>query len=188
MGGLTDEQVEKGFLASPGEKVLVSRRKSGKEAKLGDTKIEAGLQVKIDRLNEQGYQIIMLLCTGEFHSLSSEKAMLIEPDRVIPAALAEIVANKQLGVIVPAEEQIKEQLSKWKQLRKPPVCTAASPYSASEQEVIKAGQEVQAMGADVVILDCIGYNETHLKWLQGALDIPVLLSNRFIAGIVGQFI
>ncbi|MDR2869328.1 MAG: AroM family protein [Deferribacteraceae bacterium] len=188
LDGLTDAEVARDYAPAAGEKVLVSRLKSGMEARLGDSKIEAGLLRKIKAIEEQGFAVIMLLCTGEFHSLKTKHAMLIEPDRVIPAALSSIMGDKQLGILVPAEEQIKEQLSKWHALSKTPVCAAASPYSGTEQDVIKAGLAVKSMGADAIILDCMGYNMQHLNWLTAALDIPVILSNRFMAAIVGQFV
>ena len=41
--------------------------------------------------------------------------------------------------------------------------------------------ELLERGADVLILDCLGFHQHHRDLLQKALDVPVLLSNVLMA-------
>ena len=188
LDGLTYDEVKAQFGPGDGDKILVSRMKDGAEARLGSSKIEAGLQRKIDKLGAEGYKVIMLLCTGEFHKLKSDRALLIEPDRVIPVTVNAMIADRQLGIMVPAEEQIVEQEAKWHMLRRKPVCDFASPYTGSDDELISAAKRLQEAGAEFIVLDCMGYNEKHTVVIEKAVTVPVLLSNRLMARIVAEFI
>ena len=87
-----------------------------------------------------------------------------------------MIEKRQLGVIVPIASQIGSESSKWRPLHRPPVFAAALPYAATPDAVVDAGKELQARGADVIPLDCIGFTERHREALL-PLGTPVILSN-----------
>ncbi|MDE1189420.1 MAG: AroM family protein [Pantoea sp.] len=188
LDGLSLAEVEQHYTPAAGEKVLVSRMQDGQQVRLAARLVEQGLQQKIYALEEQGYNTILLLCTGEFGALKTHKALLLEPDRIIPPLVGAIVHGHKVGIVVPVEEQIAEQASKWRNLGTPPCFAVASPYLAQQADLIEAGLSLQEQGADVVVLDCIGYHQKHRDFLQKMLGIPVLLSNVLVAKLAAELI
>ncbi len=188
LDGLTLTEVEQQYAPAPGETVLVSRMLSGEQVRLSGPKVEQGLQRKINALEEQGYDTILLLCTGEFGTLKTQSALLLEPDRIIPPLVKAIVQQHKVGIVVPVEEQIAEQANKWRNLDTPPCFAVASPYLAEQADLVEAGLSLQEQGADVVVLDCIGYHQKHRDFLQKMLGIPVLLSNVLVAKLAAELI
>ena len=48
--------------------------------------------------------------------------------------------------------------------------------------------ELVERGADVLILDCLGFHQHHRDLLQKALDVPVLLSNVLMARLASELL
>ncbi|MCV2963429.1 AroM family protein, partial [Escherichia coli] len=80
------------------------------------------------------------------------------------------------------------QEKKWQVLQMPPVYSLANPVHGSEQQLIDAGQALLDQGADVIMLDCLGFHQRHRDILQQALDVPVLLSNVLIARLASELL
>ncbi len=188
LDGLTPGQIAEQYAPSDGEKVLVSRLTDGSQVTLAASKVERGLQKRILQLEDEGVSTILLLCTGEFGKLYASEAILLEPDRIIPPLIEAIVDGHQVGIVVPVAEQIQEQANKWKNLTQPPCFAVASPYLASDETLIDAALSLQEQGADVVVLDCIGYHQRHRDFLQKLLGIPVLLSNVLVAKLAAELL
>ena len=62
------------------------------------------------------------------------------------------------------------------------------PSGNSEAALIEAGRELLERGADVLILDCLGFHQHHRDLLQKALDVPVLLSNVLMARLAAELL
>lgn len=86
------------------------------------------------------------------------------------------------------EELLTVQAQKWQILQKPPVFSLGNPIHDSEQKIIDAGKELLEKGADVIMLDCLGFNQRHRDLLQKQLDVPVLLSNVLIARLAAELL
>lgn len=188
LDGLSEAEIATRFGPTEQDKVLVSRLQNGKQVRLAGAKVEQGLQEKIYALEAAGYDTILLLCTGEFGTLKTHSALLLEPDRIIPPLVSAIVQDHQVGIVVPVEEQVREQASKWRNLKRPPCFAVASPYIEDREKLTDAALALQEQGADVVVLDCVGYNQTHRDFLQKLLGIPVLLSNVLVAKLAAELV
>lgn len=188
LDGLTREQIEQRFAPQPGEDVLVSRLLDGTQVRLASPRVEKALQEKIDWLESEGCETILLLCTGEFHHLQAKEALLLEPDRIIPPLINGIVGTHRVGVVVPVVEQIEHQAGKWGKLATPPCYATASPYLADEQTLVEAAQSLKEQGAQVVLLDCIGYQRGHADIIQQHINVPVLLSNSLVVKLAAEFL
>lgn len=92
-----------------------------------------------------------------------------------------------MGVIVPVAELLAAQ-RKMAGIAMPPVYSLANPVHGSEQQLIDAGQALLDQGADVIMLDCLGFHQRHRDILQQALDVPVLLSNVLIARLASELL
>mgnify|MGYP001420497603 FL=1 len=150
--------------------------------------VRKALQEKIHQLEKAGCSPIVLLCTGEFEGLTTEKVRLIEPDRLLPPVFAALLNPLQVGVMVPLIEQAQSELNKWKGLDKPPVFAAASPYTASKEELQEAARKLAHQGAEVIVLDCMGYSKTLRDICAEAVDVPVIASSTMIAELTANLL
>lgn len=142
----------------------------------------------IEVLDNQDYDVILLMSTAPVKGLSARNAILLEPMRIIPPLVASIVDGHQVGVIVPVEELLDNQTVKWAALEHTPLYALTNPFWDSEAKLIAAGQELIDRGADVLMLDCLGFHQRHRDLLQKALDVPVLLSNVLMARLASELL
>lgn len=185
---LTRAQIEQQYALEREEKGQVIRLNDGSLVSLSAKKITTGLQQRILRLEECGYETILLLCPGDCGPLYASTAVLLEPDRLVPPLVKAIVGAHQVGIVVSVVGQIQVQAKKWKNLKHPPCFAVASPYHADDEALIEAALSLQEQGAEVVVLDCMGYHPRHRDFLQALLGIPVLLSNVLIARLAAELL
>ena len=183
LGKMSREEVMEDYALDEGEDPLATLLSDGKRQK-----IERALQGVIEVLDNQGYDVILLMSTAPITGLVARNAILLEPMRIIPPLVASIVDGHQVGVIVPIEELMDNQEAKWQVLEKVPLYALANPFWDSEAALIAAGRELMERGADVLILDCLGFHQHHRDLLQKALDIPVLLSNVLMARLASELL
>nr|CBX79773.1 Protein aroM [Erwinia amylovora ATCC BAA-2158] len=188
LDGLNRQQIAHQFGAHDGDKVLVSRLSDGSQVLLASDKVENGLRKRILQLEDRGFETILLLCTGEFGRLYTNRALLLEPDRMIPPLIAAMVGEHDVGIVVPVAGQIQQQAGKWKNLPRPPCFAVASPYLSSDEALLDAGRSLQDRGADVVVLDCFGYHCQHRDMLSRQLAIPILLSGEIVARLAAELL
>jgi protein AroM len=188
LDGLSGEAIARTYGAEAGEAVLVTRLADGGAVQLSAAKVRCALQGELDALEAAGCHVVLLLCTGAFQGLRLRRAFLIEPDRVIPPAVAGIVRDRRLGIVVPLSSQITSESGKWQALEREPVFAAASPYTGAPGAVVAAGGLLARRGAEALLLDCIGFVEAHRRALARASDLPVILSNALMAKIVGEML
>ena len=184
LDGLDDATIAAHFAPQPGDALLTSRLIDGRAVVMGKPAVAVALQKKIDWLAEQGCEIIAILCTGEFHGLHSDKAWLIEPDRILPPTLNALVGDRRAGILVPLETQIASELEKWQGVQQTPVFAVASPYTATEEEVANAACSLQSQGAEVILTDCMGYTCWHQDICARHVAVPVVLSNKLLADLL----
>lgn len=188
LDGLSVADIAARFAPAAGDRVLVSRLQNGEQVRLSAPKVEQGLQRKISTLEQLGYDTILLLCTGEFSQLVTRRAILLEPDRIIPPLICALVQQQRVGIVVPVEEQIVEQAGKWQKLPVQPCYAVASPYQGDQTTFFDAADNLKAQGAALVVLDCMGYHQQHQAVLQQRLGVPVLLSNQLVARLAAELL
>lgn len=187
LGKMSREEVMEDYAVEAG-RILATLLSDGKLAHVSRQKIERSLQGVIEVLDNQGYDVILLMSTAPIKGLTARNAILLEPMRIIPPLVASIVDGHQVGVIVPIEELMDNQEAKWHVLEKVPLYALANPFWDSEAKLIAAGKELLERGADVLILDCLGFHQHHRDLLQKALDVPVLLSNVLMARLASELL
>lgn len=189
LDGLDRSEVESRFAPGAGKPCLISRLADGGTVTLDAELIGQQLQRTIDQLEEEGVQIIVLLCTGEFPALRTRSAWLLEPDAVVCRTVAGLLGNALPGVILPLPQQAEEARAKWGTLGIEPMYAAASPYSADSHSLVEAARTLRDQGARALVLDCMGYTPHHRKALREAgFDMPILVSGSVLAGALGAFL
>ncbi|EIO5190697.1 AroM family protein [Salmonella enterica] len=188
LGKMSREDVMADYAVEPGDDPLLTLLDDNQIAHVSRQKVERDLQSVVEVLDNQGYDVIILMSTAAIKSMAARNSILLEPLRIIPPLVASIVDGHQVGVIVPVAELLAAQEKKWQVLQMPPVYSLANPVHGSEQQLIDAGQALLDQGADVIMLDCLGFHQRHRDILQQALDVPVLLSNVLIARLASELL
>ncbi|ALG17167.1 AroM protein [Salmonella enterica subsp. enterica serovar Typhi] len=188
LGKMSREDVMADYAVEPGDDLLLTLLNDNQIAHVSRQKVERDLQSVVEVLDNQGYDVIILMSTAAIKSTAARNSILLEPLRIIPPLVASIVDGHQVGAIVPVAELLAAQEKKWQVLQMPPVYSLANPVHGSEQQLIDAGQALLDQGADVIMLDCLGFHQRHRDILQQALDVPVLLSNVLIARLASELL
>jgi len=188
LDGLSVADIEQRYDPLAGEKVVIAHIEDGSYVVLSAAKVEHALQELIKELESQGFETILMLCSGEYKNLVTESAVLIEPYRILPPLVDAITGGHQVGIMVAREEYLDEQTYKWRDLASKPHFAVANPWKSDEDDLIDAALWLQEQGADVVLLDCLGYHQRHRDFLQKLMGIPVLLSNVLIARLAADLL
>ncbi len=186
LDGISDEEIHRLYAPSQGENTLRLRRKAQTTLVLSAERVEAGLQKRIRDLEAQGAETILLLNANAFENLRAGSAVLLEPRRIVPPMIEAIVNDHQAGIIVAADDAAAGSAHYWRRLSKRPHFAVASPWE--DEALIDAALALQEKGADVLILDCLGYHQRHRDFLQKLLGIPVLLSHLLIVKLAAELV
>src|SRR5215469_9265360 len=188
LDGMTRADVVAQFAPDGGEAALITSLPEGGSVLLSRRLMRDQVQSVAHRLEDDGCDVILVLCTGTFEGLECRRAWLVEPDHIIPGTVAGLVEGRQLGILVPIAGQITSEAAKWQPLVRPPLFSFASPYGDDgEGAVRRAGEELGAQGAEGILLDCIGFTERH-RAMVTPLGLPVILSNAIVAKAVGELL
>nr|WP_235192646.1 AroM family protein [Pantoea sp. IMH] len=188
LDGLNEAEIRGAFGAEADEKVVITRTPEGKDMLLSLARVEEAFQEKIVALEAQGFETILLLGGARFSHLKADRATLLEPYRLLPSLVNAITGEHQVGIVIAREENLSEQRSKWRNLVQKPHFAIASPWKSSDDDLVDAALTLQEKGADVLVLDCLGYHQRHRDFLQKLLGIPVLLSNMLLAKLAAELL
>ena len=187
LDGRSREEIDRDFAPQPDGALLITKLLDGTSVVIDRQHTKRAAQAKLTALEAAGCTTILMLCTGHFESLRTERARLIEPDRILPPTVAALVQDAQLGIIVPLAEQIASEAGKWAPLARPPIYAAASPYGGDGLTVAEAAEALAERGAQILLMDCMGFVESHRQDAATA-GLPVILSNALIAKIVSEVV
>ncbi|MCV9936741.1 AroM family protein [Boseaceae bacterium BT-24-1] len=187
LDGLSHEEIARDFAPEAGGALLITKLLDGTSVVIDRQRTERAAQAKLSALEAAGCSTILMLCTGHFASLATKRARLVEPDRILPPTVAVLVQDAQLGIIVPLAEQIASEAGKWAPLARPPIYAAASPYGGDGPSVAEAAESLAEHGAQILLMDCMGFVERH-RQEAAAAGLPVILSNALIAKIVSEVV
>ncbi|KZM57211.1 AroM family protein [Aeribacillus composti] len=162
----------------------ISRLRNGKSVKIDKNKLLPLLQEELTEL-EKETDVTIMLCTGDFPTLKNTKPVLY-PDKVLRHSVQAIMTKGTLGLIIPLEEQKKSLVEKWHGIGMDIVVEAASPYE--ESDLKGAGARLKEKGADLIVLDCMGYHESHKNEVKQVFDGPVILPRTLIARIAAEYV
>ncbi|HDV8887574.1 TPA: AroM family protein [Raoultella planticola] len=188
LGKMTREDVMEDYALDSGDERLLTLLNDNQPAEVSRQKVERDLKHIIAMLDRQEYDVILFLSSEMLSGLTARNAILLEPQRIIPPLVASIVDGHQVGVIVPVEEVLPMQRQKWLSLDNAPYYALANPISGSDSDLLSAGRALLEQGADVLVLDCLGYHQHHRDVLQKALDVPVLLSNVLVSRLAAELL
>lgn len=173
-----------------GDEVLTSRLRNGEAAVVGRAHLIARLQELIHTAEAKA-DVVMLACTGEFPAFVHQ-APLVEPDKVITEVVAEKANEYEtIGIICPLEEQRISAVRKFAVLAPSNarfISAVATPYVASTNALVAAVASLKDGGAQLLVLDCIGYTRTMAALVEKETGLPVLLSREVAGQAAGKLL
>ena len=183
MDDLTLEEI-RALPVREGEPILVMQTRDLVTVTASKAQVEDRLAGKIKLLENLGAQVIVVLCTGKFPCLSS-KALLLEPSEILFKTVASVSRGRKVGVITPLPEQIPQTRDSWQAVGIDPLLEAASPYESLDP-VIEAGLRLKEKGADLIVLDCMGFTEEAKDAVRRASSRPTVCARTIVRRVLGE--
>ena len=153
---------------------LVTRLADGREVLLAKPAMQQRLQDVLAGLDDAGFDLIVLLCTGRFEPFVLRTPFL-EPQPVVDHFVIGLsYTATTLGVLLPnAHQQQEFHGIPGKRI----VTGAASPYTGDDFDA--AGRSLAA--TDMVVMHCMGYSEAMRRRVAAACGRPVMLARSLVA-------
>ena len=107
LDGLTREDIQ-AFAPGPEDYTLISRLRDGSSVMFAERHILPQLQQCIDRLEEQGVNLILFLCTGDFPAVFHSKVPLIFPCKVLNGLVSALSNRGKIAVVVPTPQHVEQ--------------------------------------------------------------------------------
>ena len=186
LDGLTRAEIDT-FAPGPDDYVLISRLTDGSSAVFADRYVLPLLQQRIHALEQQGVSMILFFCTGDFPDDFTAGVPLIFPYKILNGLVPALTSNGHIAVLTPKPEQVAQAENKWKHYVRQVTVVPASPYG-DIAEVEAAAHRLKGCGADLVVMDCIGYNVAMKRMVADITGINVLLSRTILARVAAELI
>lgn len=187
LDGLTYEEILE-FKPEKDDYVLVSKLRDGRSVKFAERYILPRLQACIDKLEAEGADVILFICTGVFPDIFKSSKPILYPQKILHGVTPNLVDKGKLAVITPDKDQILQSQKKWSETGVDVVVVNGSPY-AEEDELAVAIEELKKYdGLDVVVLDCIGYNQDMKNRIFEGIKVPVVLARTMVARVLGEIL
>ena len=113
LGKLSREEVMAEYAPEAGEDTILTLLNDNHLAHVSRRKVERDLQGVVEVLDNQGYDVIILMSTANISSMTARNTIFLEPSRILPPLVSSIVEDHQVGVIVPVEELLNRQYFHW---------------------------------------------------------------------------
>jgi DNA-binding CsgD family transcriptional regulator len=160
---------------------LYTRLVSGDYVTVSASFLEQRLTLLLGRLEQAGFDGIVLVSTGLFTDWST-RVPLIHGQRVIDAWLDALVGDaSRIGIIYPLERQIRER--RLSQRYGPVVRGAAtSAFRGQNDRIEDAAASLRE--CELIVMNSVGYSEAEAQALAALTGRPVVTARRVIAGAI----
>ena len=161
--------------------ILVTLLTNGQQVKLSKKKLLPLVEKRM--LDLQEFTWILLMCTGDFANALTAKNLLL-PDRMLTYLIQGIRKDVRLGLIGPEPEQRTSVTEKWQKANFEFTFAASSPYHFDKHDLLAKAKLLEQQGAELLILDCMGYSNTMKNHIKNELNIPVIVPREAILNIL----
>ncbi|MDA8228591.1 MAG: AroM family protein [Desulfitobacterium hafniense] len=186
LDGLTKEEIL-GFTPKDDDFVLVSKLKDGSDVKFGESYILPRLQDCVKKLEGEGAELIVFICTGKFPDIFEPNGVLLYPQTILHAVVPKLTSRGKIGVINPDTDQIQQCLDLWGKSVTTVEAVAGSPYR-DLQEIVDAANELNTRDVDVIVMDCIGYTVAMKNLVREITGKPVILPRTLVARVIREML
>jgi protein AroM len=169
-----------------GDYLLVTRMRDGTAVTLAKKHIVPRLRECVLKLEAEGAEVVIMLCTGIFPDLAVTK-LVLKPDRLLEQTVKAILDKGTIGVITPLQDQIIQTRRKWERFGFHVIVDHALPY-ATENQVTAAALRLAKTKVDLIVLDCIGFNNMMKRVVRHLTQKPVLLPRTLLARMILELV
>lgn len=187
LDGLTYEEILE-FKPKEDDYVLVSKLKDGRSVKFSERYILSRLQDCIDKLESKGIELILFICTGVFPDIFVSSKPILYPQKILHGVVPNLLGKGKLAVITPDNEQIIQTQEKWGEAGTEVIVMSSSPYSIEDELPYTIAQLKKEKDIDIIVMDCIGYDQDMKKRVFEGVGKPVILARTMIARLVGEIL
>jgi protein AroM len=166
--------------------LLVTRLRDGTEVKVGHNDIIPRVEACIRRL-ENEVPVIILICTGTFPQFKS-KSFILYPEPILYNVARSVLREGKLGVLTPGVEQIQFQRERWMKIFPEVSVMGASPYVKDGEAVKEGARKLKEEGANLIVMDCMGYTLKMKDWVKEVTGKPALLARTTLARVAGELL
>lgn len=169
---------------------LTSRLRDGRSVVLGMPQLVPLLERAISAAEQEGAEVSLLVCTGSFPPLRHRRPLL-DAERLLTRGVSALLQGcGTFGVVVPLAAQQETFAARWRSvLNMPVIAEAADPYSGSAHETIPAAAaRLAARGAEMMLLDCMGFTEAARQAAADRAQKPVLLARSVVGLAAGELL
>ncbi len=182
LDGLSDSEIEQ-LTPQEGDYLLITRLADGRSVTVMRDAILARLQGCVDQLVARGVDLVALLCTGDLPSLVCPVPLVLPQPLLYHTVAALAAAGAKIGVVIPLAGQVEQMRRQWAELGMSPAMAPANPYGDGG-EWQDAGRNLAAMGADLLVMDCLGYTQKAKQAVREASGKPVILARSLLARVI----
>lgn len=183
LDGLTFDEVQ-AFRPREGEYVLTTRMADGRSVVVAKERLMPRLESAVDCVEAAGAATILMLCTGQFPELRGRPALIAEPDRILQHVVLAL-RPERLGVLVPLPEQVEAAQARWSEVTREARVVSADPYGEPAR-IPEAARELLDHDPDLIVMDCMGFQEEHRQAVRMATDIPTVLANAAVSRLLAE--
>jgi protein AroM len=186
LDGLSLTEV-KAYAPESGMLPLVTRLQDGTEVIVAKEKLLPRLNEMVMALDDQGVDMILLLCNGDFPVFET-RCLVVEPQRLVDRCVAGLLRERhRLGVLVPVPEQESWVRRRLEALNPNLTVAVASPYEG-EKVLETACRRFRDNACDLIVLYCMGFNRRLGEKVRSLCDTSVMVSSTFVARILGELL
>ena len=182
LDGLTAAEIAD-LAASDDEYPLHTRLADGTTADVPMKALAPLVAEQAQRIAEDGAYLVVVLCAGGFPDFDCPVPLLL-PGRVVPAVAGSLSRRRRVGVVTPIREQIRAARAKWESDDFSVEVTSASPFR--HEEIHRAAAALSDPTLDLVVLDCMGHDESYRTEFAELCSRPVLLAQTLVARVAGE--
>jgi len=172
--------------------VLVSRMRDGSEAMMTHGGVVPLMQQKVDALEAEGAELIVLLCGGDFPELHSNR-IIVHPGKLLRGAVESVAHGTRLGMVMPSDAQVtaakQDAAVRWG--AREVFVTHGSPYLPEanlDGEWQRVSAELAHHQVDLVFLNCMGMNEQMKSAIRQGTGKPVMLLSSMLARAIAELL
>ena len=188
-GALDDytlEQVQAAVTVEPGDEMLVSRMRDGRQAHFTQRFVNPLVQDKIDQAEREGADVVALFCTGVFPQFR-HSGLFLEPQPLLHSVARALAGGRKVGVLVPMPDQVQQAYDFWGASGVDVFVASASPYLGFE-DVREAGRLFAGKDLAFLCTDCMGFSAAMKEALEQTSGLPVLLPRTLAARILAELL
>lgn len=184
-GALDNQSMDdvKGIDMNPEHYILVSRMRDGTEVKITKKFVVPKMQGQLDKLEDQGVRLTVVMCTGKFPQFRS-RGLVVTPSEVLKGVIEGSLKEGKLAVVYPTEEQILYAEKDFGREGVEVYADSVSPYE--DDDVQGLLDRLAKEEPDLVFLNCFGFPYSIKKQVQEATGKPTIHSSALIARVIKE--